>query len=296
MEKLRTPEEAFIELKNFSYEPKYVSSLPSYTNLRLHYIDENSHNKDTVFLCLHGQPTWSYLYRKMIPIFAQTGARVVAPDFFGFGRSDKPVNEMIYTFQFHRQSLFELIEFLELRNITLVCQDWGGIIGFSLFPTLKDKINRLLIMNTLLPEGSFISTGFENWRKYNRSQDDLNISKLISRSDPDITNEELIGYDLPFPDRNFKAGVRKFPELMMDKPNSIGLDDMRKAKEFLANSWKGDSFMAIGAKDPVIDISLMTNLSLSIKNCPKPMILKNAGHFVQEKGEIVANAALNYWN
>jgi len=232
----------------------------------------------------------------MIPTFAQTGARVVAPDFFGFGRSDKPVDEMTYTFQFHRQSIFELIEYLELSNITIVCQDWGGIVGFSLLPDLRNKINRLLIMNTLIPEGSFISAGFESWRNFNRSQDDLNISKLIGRSDPDISDQELIGYDAPFPDKTFKAGVRRFPELMMDKPDSAGLGVMQKAKEFLSNDWEGDTFMAIGAKDPVIDIPLMKKLRSNIKNCSKPLILKNAGHFVQEKGEIVAAAALSHWN
>lgn len=294
MDKLRTPDEAFFQIKNFNYSQHYMSNLPGFESLRLHFVDENRGNSK-VFVCLHGQPTWSYLYRKMIPIFISTGARVIAPDFFGFGRSDKPIDDNAYTFDFHRKTLLEFLKKLDLENITLVCQDWGGILGFSLFPDLKDKITGLIIMNTLLPDGSFVSQGFDDWKHYNRSQDDLNIGKLIGRSDPAIQNEDLLAYDIPFPHRDFKGGVRRFPELMMDKPDSLGLREIQKATDFLSSSWNGDTFMAIGAKDPVIGVSMMERLRSKIRNCPKPLILKKAGHFVQERGDLVANSALNFW-
>lgn len=132
IEALRTPEQRFSTLPNFPYAPNYVADLPSFGGLRMHYVDEGTSDDKDTYLCLHGEPTWCYLYRKMIPVFRAAGGRVVAPDFFGFGRSDKPVNDADITFEFHRNSLVELVERLDLDNITLVCQDWGGILGMTL--------------------------------------------------------------------------------------------------------------------------------------------------------------------
>ena len=126
---LRTPDERFLDLPDFQFNPVYIEGLKGFEGLRMHYIDEGSKYGENTFLCLHGEPTWSYLYRKMIPIFTEAGHRVVAPDFFGFGRSDKPVDEAVYTFEFHRNSLIAFIEQLDLKNINLVCQDWGGSSG-----------------------------------------------------------------------------------------------------------------------------------------------------------------------
>ena len=126
IEALRTPEERFAQLPKFAYVPNYADTLAGYEGLRMHYVDTGPQDAEQVFLCLHGEPTWCYLYRKMIPVFEAVGGRVIAPDFFGFGRSDKPVNDADYTFSFHRNSLVALIEQLDLKNITLVCQDWGS--------------------------------------------------------------------------------------------------------------------------------------------------------------------------
>src|SRR5271169_1487815 len=129
MEILRTPEERFKNLPGFPYAPHYIDGLPGFAALRMHYIDEGARDAAQVFLCLHGEPSWAYLYRKMIPVFTAAGGRVVARDFFGFGRSDKPAEEAVYTFDFHRNSLITFIEALDLKRIPLVCQDWGGLIG-----------------------------------------------------------------------------------------------------------------------------------------------------------------------
>jgi pimeloyl-ACP methyl ester carboxylesterase len=129
MKILRTPEERFAPLPFFPWAPRYLEGLAGYEELRLHYVDEGPKEASEVFLCLHGEPTWSYLYRKMIPVFLETGARVVAPDFFGFGRSDKPAEDEVYTYSFHRNTLLRVIEHLDLTNITLVCQDWGGLLS-----------------------------------------------------------------------------------------------------------------------------------------------------------------------
>jgi pimeloyl-ACP methyl ester carboxylesterase len=147
---LRTPDERFAHLPGFSFPPQYIVDLPGYQNLRLHYLDEGPRDADHVFLCLHGEPTWSYLYRKMISVFAGAGHRVVAVDFFGFGRSDKPSDESVYTFLFHREMLQRFIERLDLKAITLVCHDWGGILGLTLPMDMPDRFSRILIMNTML--------------------------------------------------------------------------------------------------------------------------------------------------
>ena len=132
MKILRTPDERFNTILNFRYTPCYTETLNGYEFVRMHYIDEGPRDAEYIFLCLHGQPTWCYLYRKMIPIFLDAGYRVVAPDYFGFGRSDKPVEDECYTFDFHRNSIIEFINHLQLKNIILVVQDWGGLIGLTL--------------------------------------------------------------------------------------------------------------------------------------------------------------------
>jgi haloalkane dehalogenase len=152
---LRTPEERFLNLPGFPYAPSYVDDLRGFEGLRAAYVDEGPRGAKHTFLCLHGEPTWGYLYRKMMPVFLQSGARVVAPDFFGFGRSDKPVNDADYTFHFHRDYLVRLIERLDLRNITLVVQDWGGLLGLTL-PVdagMRPRIDRLIAMNTGIAVG-----------------------------------------------------------------------------------------------------------------------------------------------
>jgi len=153
MDILRTPEERFADLPGYRFAPHYSEALPGYAGLRMHWLDEGPRGAERTFLCLHGQPTWSYLYRRMIPLLAAAG-RVVAPDCFGFGRSDKPADEAVYSFDFHRQSLIALIEMLDLRRITLVCQDWGGLLGLTIPMDMPQRFERLLVMNTALATGA----------------------------------------------------------------------------------------------------------------------------------------------
>ena len=161
---MRTPDERFTGLPDWPYAPRYLARPDG---LRLHYVDEGSPAAARTFLCLHGQPTWSYLYRRMMPIFVIAGHRVIAPDFAGFGRSDKPVDDKAYTFDFHRRSLINLIEALDLRNITLVVQDWGGLIGLTLPMAMPDRFEALLVMNTTLGTGDEpLSQGFLDWRDF----------------------------------------------------------------------------------------------------------------------------------
>ncbi|GAG74650.1 unnamed protein product, partial [marine sediment metagenome] len=195
MKVLRTPEERFKNLPGYPFEPNYIEDLQGYENLRIHYVDEGSKESDIVFLCLHGEPSWSYLYRKMIPIFVEAGYRAVAPDLFGFGKSDKPVEDESYSYNFHRNAVINFVKYLDLKNIAIVCQDWGGIIGLTLPLEMPERITRLLIMNTFLPASeSELPSGFLKWAKYNNTQPDLAIGAGLAHSIPFLSEEETAAY------------------------------------------------------------------------------------------------------
>ena len=293
---LRTPDAAFENLPNWPYHPNYLEGLPDFGKLRLHYIDEGPKDSDEVFLCLHGQPTWGYLYRKMIPVFRLARVRVIAPDWFGFGRSDKPIHDSTYTFNFHRNTALRLIDSLELRNITLVVQDWGGLIGLTLPHARPDRIKRLLIMNTGLALGHSLGAGFEDWRNYSNAHPDMDIATLMARANPHLSDAEAEAYAAPFPDIHFKAGVRRFPQLVMTEPNMEGVAISKAAQSFLKTEWDGESFMAIGMRDPVLKPRLMYDLCKTINGCPTPMEIELGGHFTQEWGEEIALTALKSWD
>ncbi len=287
---MRTPDERFANLPGFPYAPHYLD----WQGLRAHYVDEGK--GDRVFLCLHGEPTWSYLYRRMIPPFVASGARVVAPDFLGFGRSDKPVEESFYTFDMHRTFLLEFIERLDLTRITLVVQDWGGLLGLTLPMEMPERFERLLVMNTALGTGDApLSEGFIAWRAYVNKTPDLPCGKLMQRTCPHLTPAEADAYDAPYPDLASKAGARAFPNLVPDRPDAPGAALSRKARDWWMSAWKGESFMAIGAKDPVLGPPVMHALRKWIRNCPEPYVHPEGGHFLQEWGEDIAREALNQW-
>ena len=292
-EALRTPDERFLNLPGYPFAPNYVEELEGYENLRMHYLDEGPRDAERIFLCLHGEPTWSYLYRKMIPVFSAAGHRSVAPDFFGFGHSDKPKEDTTYTFDFHRGALIAFIKRLGLKNITLVCQDWGGILGLTLPMEMPDLFSRLLLMNTTLGTGDVqLSEGFIAWRSWANRNPDMAIGKLMKRSCPHLSPEECMAYDAPFPDAQHKAGVRRFPKLVPDHPYAPGADLSRSAREWLSSKWAGPTFMAIGMQDPVLGAPVMHALRKIIRNCPEPYQIYDAGHFVQEWGEEVARKSL----
>ncbi len=293
LEALRTDDARFDSIPDWPYEPNYVEDLDGYEGLRMHYVDEGPGDAP-VFLCLHGEPTWSYLYRKMMPVFLATGARVVAPDLFGFGRSDKPVDDSAYTWDFHRGSLLAFADRLELDQITLVVQDWGGILGLTLPVDIPDRVSRLLIMNTTFGIGAEPSEGFIEWRDYVARTPDMAVDRLMKRSCPHLSQAEAHAYEAPFPGPEYKAGVRTFPALVPTSPDMDGVEVSKQAMRWWSNEFEGQSFMAIGEADPVL-ASVMPVVRQRIKGCPPPMVLPEAGHFVQEWGEEVAHAALAAW-
>lgn len=292
---LRTPDERFESLPGFSFEPNYIEGLPGFEGLRGHYLDEGNPDASEVFLCLHGEPSWSYLYRKMIPVFTAAGVRVVAPDLLGFGRSDKPVDDETYTFHFHRDYLLSFIEKLELQNITLVCQDWGGLLGLTLPQDMPERFKRLLIMNTALNIGEGTGEAFASWKALIESDPAVPIAEVFRRHAPGISESEAQAYEAPYPDETYKAGVRKFPALVAETPDVPGVETSRKALTFWSEQWEGESFMAIGMKDEMLGPEVMYHMKDLIKGCPEPLEIPEADHFVQEKGELVAEKALEHF-
>lgn len=293
---LRTPQERFEGLPDYPWEPHYVADLPSLSGLRLHYLDEGPRQAPLTWLCLHGNPAWSYLYRKMIPVFLQAGHRVVAPDLVGFGKSDKPKKQEFHRFGWHRQVLLELVERLELRDVVLVVQDWGGLLGLTLPMEAPERYAGLLVMNTALGTGDTpLSPGFLAWREMCAKNPDYDVRRLFSRGNPQLSAAECAAYDAPFPDRGHRAALRAFPPLVPDHPDADGAALSRQAREFLSMRWQGRSMMAIGALDPVLGPPVMQALRGVIRGCPEPMVLPQAGHFVQEHGEPIARAAVGYF-
>ncbi|MEL6569942.1 MAG: haloalkane dehalogenase, partial [Pseudomonadota bacterium] len=250
VEALRTPDARFEGLPDWSYASHYVDDLPGYEGLRVAYVDEGPQDADRVFLCLHGQPSWSYLYRKMIPVFLKSGARVIAPDWLGFGRSDKPVEDSVYTYHFHRGMMVEFIKRLDLSGVTLVCQDWGGLLGLTIPQDMPNRFDRLLVMNTAIAVGQSPGEGFNAWKAFNASQPNLDVAGLMQRATPILSDAEAAAYGAPFPDQSYKAGVRRFPELVMVSPEMEGVEISKRARDWWASEWSGESFMAVGMQDP----------------------------------------------
>ena len=290
---IRTSDAAFANLPGYHFKPRYADDLPGHEGLRLHYLDEGRADAEVTFLCLHGQPTWSYLYRKMIPEFVAAGHRVIAPDWFGFGRSDKPTDEGVYTFAFHRNAMIALIERLNLRNAVLVCQDWGGLLGLTIPMAMPERFTRLLVMNTALATGhAKPNLAFFAWRTYSRLNPNMNIAGLMRFSCQGISRIESEAYNAPFAGIEAKAGVRRFPNLVPTSPAEEAARFAQDAERWWRQDWQGEAFMAVGVKDPILGLPAMRVLQGTIRGCPEPVLFQ-AGHFIQEDaGREVARAAL----
>jgi pimeloyl-ACP methyl ester carboxylesterase len=230
-------------------------------------------------------------------VFLDAGARVVAPDLFGFGRSDKPIHRSDYSFDFHRGHLLALVERLDLDNITLVVQDWGGLLGLTLpvDASFRERLDRLIVMNTALGVGVDPGPGFRAWQDYALTTPDFRAGAIIARGTPHLTDAEIAAYDAPFPDERYLAGARQFPALVPTSPDMDGAAVSRTAAEFWRRDWNGPSFMAIGAADPVLGPPIMKRLQTLIRGCPDPMVIEDGGHFVQEWGAPIARAALDHF-
>ncbi len=290
---VRTPEDRFQSLPGYPWAPNYLNDLPSLDGLRLHYLDEGPKAARRTWLCLHGNPAWSYLYRKMIPIWVEAGDRVVAPDLIGFGKSDKPKKDAFHRFSWHRQVLLEFVQRLDLKDVVLVVQDWGGLLGLTLPMAEPARYKGLLVMNTTLATGDApLSQGFLAWREMCAKKPLFEVGRLLGRGNPQLSEAELAAYDAPFVDAGHRAALRAFPPMVPEDADDDGAALSREARRFWQHDWSGVSMMAIGAQDPVLGEPVMRQLAKSIRGCPEPWILPEAGHFVQEHGEAIAQEAL----
>lgn len=293
---LRTPEARFENLPDYPWAPRYVSDLPTLGGLRLHYLDEGPSDAPRTWLCLHGNPAWSYLYRRMLPVFLAAGDRVVAPDLIGFGKSDKPKRDSFHRFAWHRAVLQELVERLDLRRIVLVVQDWGGLLGLTLPMLAPERYRGLLVMNTMLATGDLpLSPGFLAWREMCAQKPQYDVGRLFARGNPHLSEAECAAYQAPFPDAGHRAALRAFPAMVPEQADDDGAPVSREALRFWSKAWAGKSLMVIGAQDPVLGEPVMRALAQNIRGCPPPRILEQAGHFVQEHGESVALDACHHF-
>ena len=214
MKILRTPESRFENLKDYNFEPHYFDVQHEGETLRMHYLDENP-SSDEVVLLLHGEPSWSYLYRHIIPILAQAGKRVIAPDLIGFGKSDKPAERSDYSYANHINWTTQLVDHLNLSNMILFAQDWGGLIGLRILTANPEKFSGLVVSNSGLPVGIGATEGFNQWLNFSQTVENFDSGKIVYQGSMKKLDEaEIAAYNAPFPDESFKAGPRVFPTLV----------------------------------------------------------------------------------
>jgi haloalkane dehalogenase len=292
MQFLRTPDERFANLPEYNFQPNYVN----FQSLRMHYIDEGEKTAPVV-LMIHGEPSWSYLYRKMIPIIVNAGFRAIAPDLIGFGRSDKPTQTDEYSYQMHVDSIISFISSLDLNNITLVCQDWGGLIGLRVVAQEENRFSHIVTANTGLPTGDEkMPEAFFQWQEFSQTVEVFPVGQIIQMGCQSKLSEEVIAaYDAPFPDESYKSGARIFPRLVPTSPDNPATEANRQAWKKL-KQWTKPFLTAFSDKDPITRGAEkpFQQLVPGAKDQAHTIITK-AGHFLQEdKGEELANVVISF--
>jgi haloalkane dehalogenase len=288
MDAYRTPDERFEGLSGWTFEPRYVEQ----EGLRMHYVDEGA--GDPVLL-LHGEPTWAYLYRKMIPALA-SAARAVAPDYFGFGRSDKPTRVDDYSYDFHYASIERFADELDLRDTTVVVQDWGGPIGLRFAVDRPDRVTRLVILNTGIGAGRAPSPEWLRFREFvRRVGTDLVPGQLIRISCLSDPGDDVIdAYNAPFPTPESKAGPLAFPELVpteVDHPSAAKMMEVREA----LTRWERPALVLFSDSDPIFSTDAAERMAARIPGAGPAEIVAGAGHFLQEeKGEEIAERLVGF--
>lgn len=292
MEVLRTPDERFAALPGFPWEPHYVEV----DGVRIARVDEGPRDAEVV-LMLHGEPSWSYLYRKLIPVVTAAGHRAVAPDLVGFGRSDKPAAREDYTYQRHVDWMRGAVEGLDLRRITLVCQDWGGLIGLRLVAAMPDRFSRVVAANTFLPTGDHDpGDAFRAWQRYSQTTPEFHVGGIVKGGCvSELPPEVVAAYDAPFPDDGYKAGARQFPALVPTRPDDPAAEPNRRAWEVLAR-WEKPFLTAFGDSDAITRgaDAVLQKLVPGCQGQPHTT-LEGAGHFLQEdRGEELGRVVVDF--
>jgi len=292
MKSLRTPESRFENLPGYDFSPHYVEI----DGLRMHYVDEGPQDAQPVLL-LHGEPSWSYLYRKMIPPLAAAGHRVIAPDLIGFGKSDKPTARSDYSYAGHVDWMRKFVEALGLTSITLFCQDWGSLIGLRVAAENQDRFARIALGNGFLPTGDEeFPRAFRIWRAFARWSPWFPTGRIIqSGTVTELSKQEMAAYDAPFPSAKYKAGARAFPTLVPTEPDNVASEDNRRAWEMLSQFEK-PFLTTFSNRDPITrggDKPFQERVP-GARNQPHVKI-RNARHFLQEdKGEELAATLLAF--
>jgi haloalkane dehalogenase len=298
MQVLRTPDECFESLPGYDFEPHYVD-VPvagEEGTIRMHYLDEGPRRGETI-LCMHGEPSWCYLYRKMIPLFVQAGYRVIAPDLVGFGRSDKPASREDHTYQRHVDWVTALVEELDLHDVSLVCQDWGGLIGLRVAAENEARFARIVVANTGLPTGEQkMSDVFMSWREFSQTVPEFPVGMIIGNGTAtELPADVLAAYEAPFPEEKFKEGARQMPILV---PTST--DDPASAPNLAAwkvlEAWTKPFLTAFSNKDPITKGGerVFQSRVPGAQDQPNP-IVEGGGHFLQEDcGELLASIVIDF--
>ena len=287
---LRTPDARFANLAGYPFAPHYVEV----DGLRMHYVDEGPRDGQIVLL-LHGEPSWSYLYRKMIPVFTAAGHRAIAPDLVGFGRSDKPTRREDYTYQRHVDWMTGFLTALDLRGVTLVAQDWGGLIGLRLVAEQGDRFARVVAANTSLPTGDQnMGEAFARWRHFALNTPRFHVGGIVKGGCvSELPAEVIAAYDAPFPDDRYLAGARQFPALVPTRPDDPAAEPNRRAWQALRR-WTKPFLCAFSDADPIThgaDVFLRRAIP-GAQGQPHTTIT-GAGHFLQEdKGEELAQVVV----
>jgi haloalkane dehalogenase len=297
MQYKRTPDERFLNLPGYDYAPHYLTVDDTEGGeLRVHYLDEGDPTADPVLL-LHGEPSWCYLYRKMIPGLLAAGHRVVAPDLVGFGRSDKPTRLEDYSYARHIGWMQSVLDQLKLERITLVCQDWGGLIGLRLVAANPERFARVVAANTFLPTGDRDpGEAFKRWKHFSQTVPDFPVGKIIATgSVSELPAEVIAAYDAPFPDDSYKAGARVFPTLVPVTPDDPEAQPNREAWQVL-QQWQRPFLTAFSDSDPITagGDKVMQKLIPGAKGQPHTTIV-GGGHFLQEdQGERLAQVVVDF--
>jgi haloalkane dehalogenase len=297
MKALRTPDERFKNLTGYPYEPNYTQ-VPDGDGgtLRIHFADEGPSDADPVLL-MHGEPSWSYLYRKMIPIIVDAGYRAVAPDLVGFGRSDKPADRNDYSYQRHVDWMQAWLTELDFSSITLVCQDWGGLIGLRLVADKPDRFARVVAANTGFPTGDHpVTEAFLKWRKFSQEVPEFDVGFILQgATQTELSDDVLSAYSAPFPDESYKEGARIFPSLVPLSPDDPAAPANRKAWETLS-TFEKPFLTAFSDKDPVTAGAdrILRKLIPGAGGQPHTTIT-GGGHFLQEDcGEEFARVVVDF--
>lgn len=297
MDYVRTPDARFENLPDYPFAPNYLDIGDTEGGaLRVHYLDEGPADAAPI-LVMHGEPTWSYLYRHMIPIFSAAGQRVIAPDLIGFGRSDKPTQKSDYTYERHVTWMGEWITKLDLREVNLVCQDWGGLIGLRLVAAMPDRFARVVVANTALPTGDQpMGEAFRAWREFSQTVPNFNSGRIVHGGTVSkLTPQEVEAYNAPFPDDTYLAGARQFPMLVPDTPDNPSSEANREAWKAL-RALNTPFLTAFGAEDKIMaGVDKVFQKLIPGAADQAHTILPEAGHFIQEDvGPELAKVTLDF--